>query len=328
MTTTLVLRVGGEGLEARLMRRGRVLWTGAAPGRQLEDLIESVTQIAADVSLPARPSCLQVILEPPLVQVRILRGLPPVRRRALRTLVALQAGRFFRRRGEPLLTDAGWAPRTAGQERLAHAAALEERWYTAIAAGARAGGLRLTSVTPSGASDDVALAFVSSDERARQRHRAQRGVHWLAVATALTWVAVIGVLGARWVRDSRRTERELVRLRAPATAVIMARHRMNVAARTVETMVTAERERSVVVRRLAMIVSVLPDSSYLTSLTLDHTESGSMTGSAKQAPQVVAALERREAVTGARLVGPTVREVAVGHEWERFTIGFGRGGPR
>src|SRR6266511_6201537 len=51
---------------------------------------------------------LRVTLERPPAQTRTLTDLPPVRDRDLASLVANQAGRFFRRNGTALVTDATW----------------------------------------------------------------------------------------------------------------------------------------------------------------------------------------------------------------------------
>jgi hypothetical protein len=114
MKATLVLRVGQGTIDAQLMRRRRVLWVGAAPYTVPDDIVQAIAQLAGEATLPIRPTGLQVTIEPPLVQIRMLRGLPPVRRRALRSLVALQAGRFFRRNGQPLITDVAWEGGASG----------------------------------------------------------------------------------------------------------------------------------------------------------------------------------------------------------------------
>ena len=73
--------------------------------------------------------------------------------------------------------------------------------------------------------------------------------------------------------------------------------------------------------RLAAITRALPDSSFLTSLTLDERE-GTITGLARQAAGVVAALERESAIAAPRLTGPVVQEVNAGKELERFSLSF------
>ena len=58
-----------------------------------------------------------VALEPPLVQVRTLADLPPVRPADLATLVAAQASRYFRKNGGALVTDAVWVRRDGGSDK-------------------------------------------------------------------------------------------------------------------------------------------------------------------------------------------------------------------
>src|SRR5206468_6866954 len=93
-----------------------------------------------------------------------------------------------------------------------------------------------------------------------------------------------------------------------------------------ETLNEAATERQVVAARLARITAALPDSSFLTSLTLDASGTGVLTGLARRAADVVARLEARGAVVHPRLDGPVLRETAAGKEWERFTIVFRDGG--
>src|SRR2546426_6102730 len=80
---------------------------------------------------------LVVSLDRPPVQLRTLSALPPVKPQHLAALVAQQAGRFFRKNGQPLVTDAVWVGK--GAARVARAAAVEERLVEAIVGGARAG---------------------------------------------------------------------------------------------------------------------------------------------------------------------------------------------
>ncbi len=326
--TILVLRIGCNTIAASLVRRGVVLWAGQAAHERPDDLGEAIARIAAEESLPVRTRRLRVVLEPPLVQVRELRGLPPVRRSALRSLVALQAGRFFRRNGKPLVTDATWERRTTGKPRVAWAAAVEEPWLDAITSGARAAGLQVEAITPADECGGAVLELVSSDEQARRRGIDRLTVRRLAIGAASAWVAAVAIVTIRLTREERRIERELAALDAPAKAVMLARRRLGETARTVEPIGRAELERQTVLAHVAAIVGVLPDSSYLTSLAVDALGGGSLTGAAKQAPLVAAALERAQVVVGPRLVGPTVREIVAGREWERFTLSFGRGGKR
>jgi general secretion pathway protein L len=256
------------------------------------------------------------------VQVRALEHLPPVKDSALKQLVAQQAGRFFRKNGKPLITDAVWMQRGRGQEGVAQAAAVEEPWIEAIAAGARAAGLVLEEIHPQHGEQTLRkLSLVSPAERARRRRMELLALRRLAIAAGLLWMIATGAFAIRVQRAQGQVERRLAALKAPLDAVAAARRELAGAVRMVETIEEAERDRGRVLLSLAAITKALPDSSYLTSLALDEHE-GTMTGLARQAAGVVAALERDATIAGPRLTGPVVREVSDGKELERFTLSF------
>ncbi len=135
----LRLRIGRSTLRAESVRRGTVTWTAEATYADVVELADAIARLAAEA--PERCWRVAVRLERPPVQVRTLGDLPPVKSRELRALVAHQAGRFFRRNGHPLVTDATWLGEGPG--RVAKVAAVEEPLVEAIAAGARAAGLWL-----------------------------------------------------------------------------------------------------------------------------------------------------------------------------------------
>src|SRR2546430_16248595 len=82
----------------------------------------------------------------PPVQLRALSGLPPVKPWHLAALVAQQAGRFFRKNRQPLLTDAGWVGK--GEARVAPAPAGEEPLVQAHVGRARAARAALETDAP------------------------------------------------------------------------------------------------------------------------------------------------------------------------------------
>src|SRR2546429_4396774 len=142
----LGLRVGRALLRAEGVERGSVTWAGETSYGNLTELADAVARLAAEPPRACRR--LVVSLDRPPVQLRTLSELPPVKPRHLAALVAQQAGRFFRKNGQPLVTDATWVGK--GATRVADAAAVEEPLVEAIAAGARAAGLWLEAVAPAG----------------------------------------------------------------------------------------------------------------------------------------------------------------------------------
>src|SRR5207245_9313185 len=100
----LRLIAGDSNVRAEASRSGVAVWAGEAFYESPNDLAEVVARLAAAPAERCRR--LRVTLERPPAQTRTLTDLPPVRDRELAALVANQAGRFFRRNGAALVTDA------------------------------------------------------------------------------------------------------------------------------------------------------------------------------------------------------------------------------
>ena len=324
MKAVLAVRVGAGSARAELTRGTRVLWAAESAFASPGELREAIAQLTAGESMPVRVTRLRVELGAPLVQVRTLHDLPPVRAGHLKALVATQSGRFFRRNGTALVTDAVWA---GGKRRgaVAFAAAAEEPWIAAILEGAAVGGGVVESIRPAGAPATARLELVSDEERRRRRRRERVALGRLAGIAALAWTAAAAVWGVRFERERQAVDREIERLRAPADAISSARRALGAATELVDTVETAERARARTLGQLGAVSAALPDSAYVTSLALDGDGGGGgeLTVVARRSAEVTAALDRVRAIAAPRIEGTVVREVADGHEWERFTVRFG-----
>jgi hypothetical protein len=318
----LRLRIGRSSLHAEALDRGSVTWVGEASYGELGELADAIAHLAAE---PPR-ACHRVVvmLDCPPVQLRTLTDLPPVKRRHLAALVAQQAGRFFRKNGQPLVTDAAWVGK--GATRVAHAAAVEEPLVEAIAGGARAAGLWLETIAP--AADGVLLTLLPKSERESRERAARRRTRRLALATCGLWLTAGVLFFARLAWERQAVERELAALAQPLAAVLEARRELRDAETTLHAITAAERDRGLSLGLLAAVTGALPDSSVLTSLAWNADGNGVLVGGARQATDVVARLDRLGSLAGVRLGGPVVREPIAGREWERFTILFGGDGGR
>lgn len=317
-TGVLRLRVGPASVYAKACHGSEVTWAGEASYQSLDVLTEVIARLASEPA--ARCRHLSVTLERPPAQVRTLADLPPVKDRELTALVAQQQGRYFRRNGHPLVTDAVWIGK--GKSREARAAAVEEPVVEAIAAGARAAGLLLDVITP--ADLPVALQLLPSAERAARLGTESRRLRRLAFAAALTWTVALGLLAGRLVWECRAVERELTALQPPLTAVLAARHELRDAEATMQAVAAAEADRSQALRTLSAVTSTIPDSAVVTSLAWSVGDSGLVAGFARRTSDVLGRMERSKQFPSARLVGPVAQESIADHQWERFTIQFGR----
>jgi hypothetical protein len=317
----LHLVVGTAIVRAEARRGGVAVWAGEAAYETLADLTEVVARLAA---VPAeRCRRLRVTIERPPAQTRTLSNLPPVRDRELASLVATQAGRFFRRNGATLVTDAVWV--TNGTGRVTHAAAVEEPLLVAIVAGADQAGLIVESIGPDGPSPQLQL-LPAAEHGVRLRAR-RRALIRLAAAACGVWLLAGAIFGTRLIKERHDIDAELAAAEAPLAALRDVRQEMRAAETMVITLAEAKRSRGQALATLARMRAAIPDSVVLTAYTWRSDGSGLVAGAGRRAADVLAAVERSRAVSNPRIEGAIVREAMAGRDWERFTIVFGANNP-
>jgi hypothetical protein len=317
----LHLTVGDSIVRAEARRANVAAWAGEATYDSPDDLADVVARLAAAPTERCRR--LRVTLERPPAQTRTLTDLPPVRDRELASLVANQAGRFFRRNGAPLVTDATWV--TNGTERVTHAAAVEEPLVLAIVTGATEAGLVVESIAAAGISPHLQL-LPTAERAVRARARRRTIVH-LAIAACAAWLIAGALFAIRLVIERRDVEAQLAAADAPLAAIRDVRREMRTAEAMVLRLAEASRSRGQALATLARVNAAIPDSSVLTSYTWRSDGSGVIAGVGRRAADVLAAVEHRHAAPNPRIEGATVREALAGHDWERFTIIFGNKNP-
>jgi len=317
----LHLSVGDSIVRAEALRAAVPVWAGEASYDSPSDLVEVVARLAAAPAERCRR--LRVTLERPPAQTRTLTDLPPVRDRELAALVANQAGRFFRRNGAALVTDATWVSNGAG--RVTHAAAVEEPLVLAIVAGAAEAGLVVESITAAGVSPELQL--LPTAERAVRARGRRRAIIRLGIAACAAWLVADVLFGVRLVIERRDVEAQLAAADAPLAAMRDVRREMRTAEAMVIGLAEARRSRGEALATLARLNGAMPDSSVLTSYTWRSDGSGVIAGAGRRAADVLAAVERKHAAPNPRIEGAIVRETLGGREWERFTIIFGTKNP-
>lgn len=317
--TTLVIRVGKGTMRAEVVRGRSVVWVAESGFVSREDLAAALGALGQEPAATDRSRAARVELEGPIVQVRTLQDLPPVRRPALRALVAHQAGRFFRKNGAPLVTDAMWKPRKRGVPRAALAAAAEEPWVDAILEGMRVAGIEPATVSPAGSGLELLPPAEQKARRTTTRKRTRR----LATTAVVVWGVVGGLAVRREVRESAMVDRELASLAPAAAAARRVRQEYDGAEAMITTLEATAQRRGGLTARAAAILAGLPDSAYLTSLHLHDDAAGEISGAARRPLDVIAALDRTKAVAGPRLAESGVRIPVGGRDYEGFTVRFG-----
>lgn len=317
----LQLVIGHGTVRAEAIRAGLAIWAGEATYDSVADLTEVIARLAAAPTDRCRR--LKVTLERPPAQTRTLTDLPPVHERELVALVANQAGRFFRRNGAPLVTDAIWV--TNGEGRVTQAAAVEEPLVLAVAAGAAQAGLVLETINADGVSPQLQL-LPAAERMVRARAR-RRALIRLAVGACGIWLLAALTFALRLGIERRHVDRELAAADAPLNALTEVKREMRTAEAMVVSLANARRSREQALAALARINGAVPDSAVVTSYTWRADGTGVVAGSARRAADVLAAFDRTHAVANPRLDGAVVREAVAGREWERFTIIFGARNP-
>lgn len=314
----LRVSVGPSLVRAAVIRGGAVTWAAESEWSGDADLEETIARLAAELPQPGRR--VTVTLERPLVQLRTIGDLPPVRAKVLPQLVAAQYRRFFRRDGRPLVTDAVWVGDNG--TRVARAAAVEQPVVEAIATGARAAGLLLVAIAP--ADGPGALSLLPPAERQTRGRVARRRLRRLTIATGAMWAIAGGLLVGRLTWERRHVEAVLASMEEPLAAVRAARVELRAAESAVVAMRVMEERRGRALATLGAIARALPDSVVATSLVWTSDGSGVLGGVGRRAADAVVALERTGAVSRPRLDGRVVPENVAGRDWERFTVLFGK----
>lgn len=150
-----------------------------------------------------------VVLHPPLVQLRTLRGLPPVGSRDLTRLVEEQKERFFRAASEGSVVSAQWVSR-ARDATVANAALAETEVLETIEAAMRGCGLGVSHFVASRDSEDGGLTFCTAfqaRERQRARHRTMAAALTLV---AMGWLAPPVTYVADLARDHGTLQSQLI----------------------------------------------------------------------------------------------------------------------
>ena len=298
------------------------VWTAEHPYGATEDLIDIVALIAAGVPEAVKTRSLEIIVVPPLLQVRELPGLPPVRARDLRAMIQQQVSQFFRQNGSPLVADAHWLPGTRGQPRLAIAAATDEALVEIVVEAATGAGFSVSTVRPGPDPRVAHMSLLPRSIRALDAARGNQASRRAAAAVAALWAMVGLLVAGRAIGESRFIDAELARLEQPLAAVRSARLQIHGARVLLQDVATARATAAVLPRQLVAIVRALPDSVVLSSITLEAGGSGAITGLTRHPHALAAALEADARLVKPHLEGVSLQSGPGADEWGPFTLLF------
>lgn len=291
--------------------------------------VGSATDLAAGlVTLRSRPRRVELRLGDPYLQRRCLAGLPPVRTRQLRELVAHDAGRFFRQNGHPLVTDAVWLPKAPDGSRAALAVAADTQVLNELLAALAASGFEVRALRAAGVTSVARMNLLPTAHRVTRARADWRVTRRLLALAGALWIGTGGYAAVGFLREREQIHAELDRLARPLDALREVRGDMSRADAMLGAVAASDRDRRLLARRLIRLGQALPDSLVLTGLTLEIDGSGRLTGLARAPLAVVARLEAAGVVANPRLAGGTMREVVRGSSWERFAVTFGPGARR
>lgn len=319
--------VNDDAVHVAALRSGRVVWsrTTTHDGADVAAAVRDV--LARQPRRRARGTAI-IALGPRWVQLRLLRGLPPLRDDvAIRAAVAENADRYFLRgAGVLATTGVAWT-----EERAGWAAAFDAALVDELAQVCSAAGYRLDAIVPADALDTAdprAIAALKSGQPlmhvptgALASRNGQSSVAWagaaFTVAALLAWMApALTASVVAW-----HAERELRLLGATHRAAIEIEREEQGLLRAGASMTRLFAGARSVTVILAQVAAALPEDDRLVAFATD-TAGGGATIVALDAEEAVAALNDVPGIGGVELQGPITRTQLNGEIRERIVVRF------
>jgi hypothetical protein len=139
----LGISVSANTVRALCVERGKIAWAGGATFEGCDDLTDVIASLTGECKVRCRRA--RVVLERDLVQLRTVQLAAGLSSREVRSYIALESPRLFRRNGGPLVTDAVLVKNDVGR-RVVLAGAIQENVACAAVDGCRQGGITLKSL--------------------------------------------------------------------------------------------------------------------------------------------------------------------------------------
>ena len=321
-TRRLELHLNASTVEARSCSGGAVEWAAVACFESGSELRDAITELGETLDERSRKAEAVLLVHRPWVQVREVDGLPQVNERRLRSMIALQPLRYFRRTSGPLSTSATWADlpsRDLDTEPRALVGALDGACAEAAISGASDAGIRLITIR---SAEFPALSFVPPALASRLQSEGRRAaIRAALLALACCIVAAVTIVAARVTRD-RDLAGSIARILPVALAAAEARERVETGAAQLDSIAASRARRSRAGLALAAAISALGDSAHITEFAWRADGSGAMSGQAVRAADVLDRLSKQRTMMAAQLVSVSERYATPYGDREAFRIEF------
>lgn len=326
------------------VRFSKVIWTATAAWNDEDDLAAAIGALA--VESPIAFGGAIAAIGGRSLHLKTVNELPPLSARELRAHVNIGSARYFVADG-PVVTDAAWLDAPG---RAAVMAAVSAVLADAVCRGAVSAGLGLRDIVPAPMAMRhmlVAKAHLLTDELGpfavaigcalgpertlsllpvadRAKWRALRIRTWRRVGAiaAVLVLVVAGVHVAALAWSVRQLRGHLAAVAPRATRALSIRGDLNNLTAAVHML---ESWRSSPARILPMLTGLarsLPDSSFLTRVTVDSHGTVLVAGFAKEGAAVSAAIEHVPGAGRPTLDGALAKEDVGGARWDRFGVRF------
>jgi hypothetical protein len=319
MSEVLVTLDRGSVRAERVHRRGReplVSASDAGDGAGWAAVAEHLVRAGAREAV--------VALGAGWVQVRRVSGIPPVSRRALRSILARQPLRYLRRAARgTLVTDAAWIADTDGTK-VALLGGADTQAVEDLVDRLEGAGMRVARVVPAGFERSGVDLTPASIRRRADRHERRRAAV-LALVLTLLWMGV-GTWRLRqlWTEERRLSER-VAELESASRAVLSARRAVQDAERMAATFDSVQSLRAGLASILLNVASALPAEAFVERVVL-RADSVHLSGFASAPSAAAASLRGVADLVRPRLLPPQARSGPASEGRTRFEIAAARRG--
>jgi hypothetical protein len=265
MNAYTVLEVRPEGILVRV-DDGEPATVAVADFDDIDTLAEALSSTFDRASVDVGQG-VEVLLRPPLVQVRTLRAVPPVRGRHLAALVGNQLTRFFRPVKGPTVVSAEWV--TSDDEAFVRAALAPLDLLERIESAVERSGRRSHGFIPLGGTGS-GPRLVTPRARATARRRAALSIGAAATLAAGGWLAAVGAYLLDLNADARAIAGDLAALDEPLRRIDALTEQLTAYAPVAAAVSHRSADASWLLGALGRVATALPPDTYLHAFSAER----------------------------------------------------------